>query len=63
VGTSDGKPRNERADSLLEQAVWAETYVEDPERLKTVIKRLRQALGEEAARLENVRGVGYRFSP
>lgn len=47
----------------LEQAVWAEEYIEDPERLKSVIKGLRQALGPEAARLENVRGVGYRFLP
>jgi hypothetical protein len=43
----------------LEKAVWGEAYVEDPERLKSVIKGLRRALGEEAARLENVRGVGY----
>lgn len=48
---------------VLEQAVWAEEYIEDPERLKSVIKGLRQALGAEAARLENVRGVGYRFLP
>jgi len=43
----------------LEKAVWGEAYVEDPERLKSVIKGLRRALGEEADRLENVRGVGY----
>ncbi len=43
----------------LEQAVWGDEYIEDPERLKSVIKGLRRALGEEAARLENVRGVGY----
>ena len=47
----------------LEQAVWGEEYIEDPERLKSVIKGLRQALGPEAARLENVRGVGYRLLP
>jgi len=47
----------------LEQAVWGEEYIEDPERLKSVIKGLRQVLGAEAARLENVRGVGYRFLP
>ncbi|MCK6624144.1 MAG: winged helix-turn-helix domain-containing protein [Anaerolineae bacterium] len=46
----------------LEQAVWAEEYIEDPERLKSVIKGLRQALGAEAARLENVRGVGYKLT-
>ena len=43
----------------LEQAIWADEYIEDPERLKSVIKGLRRALGDEAARLENVRGVGY----
>jgi DNA-binding response OmpR family regulator len=43
----------------LERAVWGEEYIEDPERLKSVIKGLRRALGEEAERLENVRGVGY----
>ncbi|GIK41501.1 MAG: hypothetical protein BroJett011_53340 [Chloroflexota bacterium] len=47
----------------LEQALWGENYVEDPERLKSVIKGLRQALGADAAWLENVRGVGYRFLP
>jgi hypothetical protein len=43
----------------LEQAVWGDEYIEDPERLKSVIKGLRRALGDESARLENVRGVGY----
>ena len=43
----------------LEQAVWTDEYIEDPERLKSVIKGLRRALGDEANRLENVRGVGY----
>ncbi|MCB0167377.1 MAG: winged helix-turn-helix domain-containing protein [Anaerolineae bacterium] len=43
----------------LEQAVWGDEYIEDPERLKSVLKSLRRALGDEAARLENVRGVGY----
>jgi hypothetical protein len=47
----------------LEQAIWVEAYIEDPERLKSVIKGLRQALGPEAARLENVRGVGYKLLP
>jgi hypothetical protein len=45
----------------LERAVWGEVYVEDPERLKSVIKGLRRALGEEADRLENVRGMGYKW--
>jgi hypothetical protein len=43
----------------LERAVWGDEYVEDPERIKSVIKGTRRALGEEAAWLENVRGVGY----
>jgi hypothetical protein len=43
----------------LEKAVWGEAYIEDPERLKSVIKGLRRALGESADHLENVRGVGY----
>lgn len=50
-------------DEELEQAVWGDEYVEDPDRLKSVIKGLRRALGEEAVRLENVRGVGYKFTP
>jgi len=43
----------------LEEAVWGDEYIEDPERLKSAIKGLRRALGDEAGRLENVRGVGY----
>jgi len=43
----------------LEEVVWGDVYIEDPERLKSVIKGLRRALGDEAGRLENVRGVGY----
>jgi hypothetical protein len=45
--------------AALEQAIWADEYIEDPERLKSVIKGLRKALGDESTRLENVRGVGY----
>jgi len=43
----------------LEHAVWGEEYIEDAERLKSVIKGTRRALGDEAGWLENVRGVGY----
>jgi hypothetical protein len=43
----------------LERALWGNEYIEDPERLKAVIKGVRRALGQEAGRLENVRGVGY----
>jgi hypothetical protein len=50
------------ANDVLEQAVWGEEYIEDPERLKSVIRGLRQALGSESNRVENVRGVGYKFS-
>jgi hypothetical protein len=43
----------------LETALWGDAYIEDPERLKSALKGLRRALGHEADRLENVRGVGY----
>jgi len=51
------------ANDVLEKAVWGDKYIEDPERLKSVIKGLRQALGSEATRVENVRGVGYKLLP
>jgi DNA-binding response OmpR family regulator len=47
----------------LERAVWGEVYIEDPERLKSVIQGLRRALGESAGHPENVRGVGYMWRP
>jgi hypothetical protein len=53
------QPRQVVTAEELEHAVWGDEYIEDPERLKSVIKGLRRALGEEAPRLENVRGVGY----
>ena len=43
----------------LEQAIWGDEYIDDPERLKSALKGLRRALGDAADRLENVRGVGY----
>lgn len=43
----------------LEHAIWGDEYIDDPERLKSVIKGLRRALGEAADRLENARGIGY----
>jgi DNA-binding response OmpR family regulator len=43
----------------LEQAIWGDEYIDDPERLKSVLKGLRRALGDAADRLENVRGIGY----
>jgi hypothetical protein len=43
----------------LEQNVWHDEYVEDPERLKTAIKHLRRALGPWGECVANERGVGY----
>jgi DNA-binding response OmpR family regulator len=45
----------------IEQLLWGETVVDDPERLKSVIKGLRRALGRYADHIENVRGIGYRW--
>lgn len=46
--------------SEIERALWGDqTHIDDPERLKSVIKGLRRVLGDDAIRLENVRGVGY----
>ena len=54
-----GQPGQVLPTEQLEEAIWGEAYIDDPERLKSVIKGLRKALGNEADRLENVRGVGY----
>jgi len=43
----------------LEESVWRDEYVEDPERLKAAIKHLRRALGPWASCVVNERGVGY----
>jgi len=43
----------------LENALWGEEYVEDPERVRAVIKSLRKALGDEAECLVTKWGVGY----
>jgi hypothetical protein len=45
----------------LEKALWADEYVEDPERVRAVIKSLRKALGDEADCLVTKWGVGYLF--
>lgn len=45
----------------IERNVWGDAYSGDPERLKAAIKHLRQAMGEHADYVENVRGVGYRL--
>jgi hypothetical protein len=45
----------------LEKALWQDEYVEDPERVRAVIKSLRRALGDEADCLVTKWGVGYLF--
>jgi len=45
----------------LEESVWGDAFSGDPERLKAAIKHLRQALGEQADYVANVRGVGYKL--
>jgi hypothetical protein len=45
----------------LEQALWPGEYVEDPERVRSLIKSLRKALGSEAGCLATKWGVGYLF--
>jgi len=55
------RPGQVVTEAALEQALWGDEYIDDPDRLKSVIKGLRQALGEAAGWLENVRGVGYRW--
>jgi hypothetical protein len=43
----------------LEMALWEDEYVEDPERVRAVIKSLRRALGNQADCLVTKWGVGY----
>ena len=43
----------------LEKAVWGEVLVDDPDRLKTLIKRLRRALEPYDGWVVSERGVGY----
>jgi len=43
----------------LEKVLWEDEYVEDPERVRAVIKSLRKALGDEAKYLVTKWGVGY----
>jgi PAS domain-containing protein len=45
----------------LEKALWEDEYVEDPERVRAVIKSLRKALGDEADCMVTKWGVGYTF--
>lgn len=43
----------------LEQAVWGEALLDDPDRLKTLIKRLRKAIEPWQGWIVSERGVGY----
>lgn len=43
----------------LEEAVWGEVLVDDPDRLKTLIKRLRRAISPYDNWVVSERGVGY----
>jgi len=45
----------------LEEALWPGEYVEDPERVRSLIKGLRKALGSRADCLATRWGVGYLF--
>jgi hypothetical protein len=45
----------------LEKALWEDEYVEDPERVRAVIKSLRKALGDKAEYLVTKWGEGYLF--
>ncbi len=43
----------------LEEAVWGEVLIDDPDRLKTLIKRLRRAIAPYDNWIVSERGVGY----
>lgn len=43
----------------LENALWGDEYIEDPERVRAVIKSLRKALSEDAEYLTTKWGKGY----
>ncbi|MDX1687312.1 MAG: winged helix-turn-helix domain-containing protein [Candidatus Promineifilaceae bacterium] len=47
----------------LESAVWGEVLVDDPDRLKTLIKRLRRAIEPYDGWIVSERGVGYALRP
>ncbi len=47
----------------LESAVWGEVLVDDPDRLKTLIKRLRRAVDPYSEWIVSERGVGYALRP
>ena len=45
----------------LEEALWPGEYIEDPERVRSLIKSLRKALGSRAECLVTKWGMGYLF--
>jgi hypothetical protein len=47
----------------LETAVWGDVLVDDPDRLKTLIKRLRRAINPYGNWIISERGVGYALRP
>ena len=47
----------------LETAVWGDVLVNDPDRLKTLIKRLRRAIDPYDVWIISERGVGYALRP
>ena len=47
----------------LEMAVWGDNIVKDPDRLKTLIKRLRRAIEPYGNWIVSERGVGYALRP
>ena len=47
----------------LETAVWGDVLVDDPDRLKTLIKRLRRAVIPHDTWIISERGVGYALRP
>ena len=47
----------------LENAVWGEVLVDDPDRLKTLIRRLRRAIEPYGSWIFSERGVGYGLRP
>jgi len=47
----------------LEEAVWGEVLKDDPDRLKTLIKRLRRAIDPYDSWIVSERGVGYALRP
>ncbi|MCP5098356.1 MAG: AAA family ATPase [Chloroflexi bacterium] len=48
---------------MLEMAVWGDVLVDDPDRLKTLIKRLRRAIAPYDNWIISERGVGYALRP